>query len=98
VHQDGYEEPGDEQQEVGGTIWNVGKVLGQPASFVLSVQQELQTPDHDDERADEDDYGEDEDDSSDHLVSEIRVNEEEVTAAGTVCFQDGRAGGCGQCC
>ena len=78
-------EPGDEQQEVCGAIWNFGKILGQPAGFVLSVQQELQTgeifwsigfkhscspPDHDDERADEDDYGEDEDDSSDRLVSE----------------------------
>ena len=36
-------EPSNEQQEVGGEIWNVGKVLGQPAGFVLSVQQELQT-------------------------------------------------------
>ena len=33
--------PGDEEQEVGGAIWNVGKVLGQPAGLVLSVQQEL---------------------------------------------------------
>lgn len=42
VNEDGDEEAGDEEEELGGERWNVGDVLRQPAHLVLRVEKELQ--------------------------------------------------------
>jgi len=93
VDEDGDEESGDEEEQLGGKRWNVGNVSRQPAHLVVRVQKELQTSDHDYERPDEDDNGEDEDDGPDGLVSKAGVSKEEVARFPiTVCGQDGAAG------
>ena len=43
VDEDGDEESGDEEEQLGGERWNVGNVSRQPAHFVVRVQKELQT-------------------------------------------------------
>ena len=49
VDEDGDEEAGQEEEQLGGERRNVGNVLRQPAHLVLRLQQELQTSDHDHE-------------------------------------------------
>ena len=49
VDEDGDEEAGQEEKQLGGERWNVGNVSRQPAHLVLRLQQELQTSDHDHE-------------------------------------------------
>ena len=43
MDEDGDDEAGHEEEQLGGERWNVRDVAGEPAHFVLSVEKELQT-------------------------------------------------------
>ena len=43
MDEDGDDEAGHEEEQLGGERWNVRDVAGEPAHFILSVEKELQT-------------------------------------------------------